>query len=486
MSASTPNVILAVSRQRALLRRLADVLGVFHYEVVTSADPTACAAYASLIRPQVCLVDAEDWPEVRQELATLRPGVGGTAPMIVIVLADTLSPATLCEVLDAGADDIVRLPLSHAELLSRLRAAVRVSELDRRLAEIDPLDAATGLLSQAGLLARERSGQAPAAVAAALLLELDLYEQRVQHFGLAACQPTLVRTAELIRQTAQPRAALAAHLGHGRFAVVLPRTGLDEAQACAEQLRSALADATQAKPSFTCSLGVAAGASAEAGLSDLLARGRQALQTAQANGRNCVAVEHDFSEERGRWHECVARGNPFAGNLARDVMTPFSLWLTPRDSARQLYEVFARTGLPLIPVMQARGQLAGIVLAEQLAGIAAPPDAEARATVNDWLTDRFLRLPADAEHESVMRHFFERNREPVVIFEQERALGYITFQNFARVASGVSKNSFHPLEGAVGCRKLLVPDVVRPAASSCGVPRDDLAKNHLESESEAT
>jgi diguanylate cyclase (GGDEF)-like protein len=84
-----------------------------------------------------------------------------------------------------------------------------------------------------------------------------------------------------------------ARYGGEEFAIVLPRTGADEAVAAADRFRKAIAFTGIAQtdgtplPRLTVSCGVAALATGETAAA-LLARADEALYAAKAAGRNCV------------------------------------------------------------------------------------------------------------------------------------------------------------------------------------------------------
>jgi len=114
--------VLVVDDDRQLLRALRITLTAAGHEVVTAPDGSTALREAASAHPDVIVLDLGlpdmDGTEV---LAGLRPWFAGP----VIVLSARAGSNDKIGALDAGADDYVTKPFDMAELLARLRAALR-------------------------------------------------------------------------------------------------------------------------------------------------------------------------------------------------------------------------------------------------------------------------------------------------------------------------------------------------------------------------
>jgi two-component system, OmpR family, KDP operon response regulator KdpE len=114
--------ILVVDDQPELVRALAINLRARQYEVVTARSGREALAQAASHPPDAVILDLGlpdiDGTEVIVELRRW-----STAP--IIVLSGRTSQGDKIGALDVGADDYVTKPFAMAELLARLRAALR-------------------------------------------------------------------------------------------------------------------------------------------------------------------------------------------------------------------------------------------------------------------------------------------------------------------------------------------------------------------------
>lgn len=163
----------------------------------------------------------------------------------------------------------------------------------QQLAQQDPL---TGMANRrhfqalAGQLL-ERLARYPEPLAL-ILIDLDHFKLVNDRFGHHAGDQVLVQTTLRLKDALR-RADIPGRWGGEEFIILLPRTGLDEAQQVAERLRHALAasplgcDAGEIR--ITLSAGVAGFRSGET-LDCLIARADAALYVAKAEGRDRVSI----------------------------------------------------------------------------------------------------------------------------------------------------------------------------------------------------
>lgn len=114
--------VLVVDDDQALARALGINLRAHGYEVTVVHDGKAALDRVAHVHPNVVILDLGlpdiDGVEVLQ-------GIRGWSSIPVIVLSARSTSAEKVEALDAGADDYVTKPFGMAELLARVRAAVR-------------------------------------------------------------------------------------------------------------------------------------------------------------------------------------------------------------------------------------------------------------------------------------------------------------------------------------------------------------------------
>src|SRR3984885_12377432 len=119
------NAVLVVEDQPELLRALRINLRARQYDVVTARTGREALAVAASQPPDAVILDLGlpdiDGTEVIVELRRWYK-----AP--IIVLSGRTSPGDKIGALDVGADDYVTKPFAMAELLARLRAALRRDE----------------------------------------------------------------------------------------------------------------------------------------------------------------------------------------------------------------------------------------------------------------------------------------------------------------------------------------------------------------------
>jgi two-component system KDP operon response regulator KdpE len=130
-----PNGVLIVEDQPELLRALRINLRARQYDVLTARTGREALAVALSHPPDAVILDLGlpdiDGTEVIVELRRW-----SKAP--IIVLSGRSSPGDKIGALDAGADDYVTKPFAMAELLARLRAALRRDDGEAGQGQVRP------------------------------------------------------------------------------------------------------------------------------------------------------------------------------------------------------------------------------------------------------------------------------------------------------------------------------------------------------------
>jgi two-component system, cell cycle response regulator len=212
-------------------------------------------------------------------------------PIYVLLMSSNGGHSNLIEALDSGADDFIGKPPLAEELYARLRAAERLSSMQRELIQLATTDPLTGLVNRRGFFeqateACERS--IAAGRVSAILLDIDNFKSINDSYGHDTGDEAIRACA---RSAAEAKANLVGRLGGDEFAMLLEQQSLSQAIAIAEDLRVRLAERpfeTGRGPiRLTCSLGVSEGGPGDT-VDELLKRADAALYDAKIGGRNRV------------------------------------------------------------------------------------------------------------------------------------------------------------------------------------------------------
>lgn len=175
-------------------------------------------------------------------------------------------------------------------LVALLMLAKERDELRYRLAsERDPL---TNLANRRTFVTKAKAALSQEGGTSLLLLDIDHFKTVNDTHGHATGDQVLIAFSRAIEQ-GMPKGCLFARLGGEEFACLLPRIGVQQALALAEELRLAVAGMAMSPLSplqVTVSIGVAEASASGADLDMLLASADAALYRAKADGRNCVRL----------------------------------------------------------------------------------------------------------------------------------------------------------------------------------------------------
>ncbi len=218
---------------------------------------------------------------------------GDRRPLYIIVMSSNYERAHLIEALDSGADDFIGKPPVADELYARLRAAARLTAMQRdliRLASTDPLTGAFNrrafFQAAAEACARAQSG----ATAAAIMMDVDFFKKINDVYGHDIGDNVLRGVAA---EAATVENMVFGRLGGEEFAMILENHNAHDAAVVAEALRALMMSlsfpSTKGEVRLTCSFGVAA-FEADDTVDTLLKRADLALYEAKSTGRNRVAI----------------------------------------------------------------------------------------------------------------------------------------------------------------------------------------------------
>jgi len=217
---------------------------------------------------------------------------GAVAPPVIFLTAHGQTTARVAG-LDAGAVDYIVKPFDHAELIARVRAALRTKATRDQLAEQATRDPLTGLFNRRQF--ETLSGEAIAVARryrrplSCLMIDLDRFKQVNDRLGHAAGDEVLREAAKRFSQVSRGADVLGRYGGE-EFVVLLPETEATGAVLVADKLRESLSatpvELERAPLTVTASIGAAAWSDELLAPADLFAAADEALYRAKELGRN--------------------------------------------------------------------------------------------------------------------------------------------------------------------------------------------------------
>ncbi|MDR7553974.1 MAG: diguanylate cyclase [Armatimonadota bacterium] len=310
-----------------LLRRRLEALGC---QVAVLPGGSQVVAYAREHAPDLVLLDVMmpdlDGFAVCQQLKADPK----TRDIPVVLMTARTETDSRVRGLELGAHDYVGKPFETAELIARVRAALRVKRLqdelkeaNARLARLATSDPLTDLPNRrtfdeqifAEMERARRSGQ----TVSVIMLDLDRFKQINDVYGHQVGDDVLRHVARVLAQRRRI-SDLVARYGGEEFVWVLPGARDRDAVELAEWVRRAVADLGVETPQgplqVTISAGVTTYDPAEhgpLGATTVLEAADAALREAKASGRNRVifrAIGPD-AEDAGMMHDTVAQERPW-------------------------------------------------------------------------------------------------------------------------------------------------------------------------------
>lgn len=233
----------------------------------------------------------------------------GREPYTYLLLLTSKSlKEDIIEGMDAGADDYITKPFDQHELKVRLRAGIRIIDLQSELLEAREAlreqatkDALTKLWNRSSILdlldqelVRSERDQRPVGV---LLMDLDHFKGVNDNHGHFAGDAALRETAARLRSCVRPY-DLVGRYGGEEFLIVLPGSDEDAVRSQAERMRELLSnlemETTEGSFRLTGSFGAVSGVPGGAVNAEyLIRRADEALYRAKREGRDRVVVATD-------------------------------------------------------------------------------------------------------------------------------------------------------------------------------------------------
>ncbi|MEA2415510.1 MAG: two-component system, cell cycle response regulator [Thermoanaerobaculia bacterium] len=224
----------------------------------------------------------------------------------ILMLTGEATAEAKIEGFESGVDDYVTKPFEIDELLARIRAGMRIVELQkellassRRYEALSLTDSLTSLRNRRSFdqefesrFDHARRYERPLSL---VIIDLDYFKSINDQFGHSAGDGVLRGIAQILDHGTR-RSDFVSRIGGEEFAVLLPETSLFEALHFAEKIRSTVMTATirteAATHKVTVSIGVAnVPHSLVTTAQEFFNAADQALYRAKARGRNRIESE---------------------------------------------------------------------------------------------------------------------------------------------------------------------------------------------------
>jgi diguanylate cyclase (GGDEF)-like protein len=294
-------IAVAAHNDTNVLESLADVLSGADWAVHGFCDPDAAVAACRRFQADVLLVGHD----VRGGAPELIDRIKRDAELFrtaVIILGEDLDVEEVMEWLRRGADDVLRTPLTAADVVGRVFAAARTAALvkeltaqNQRLEELIFFDELTGLRNRRAILhelemliaGARRHGHK----LSVLMLDVDRFKTINDRFGHRAGDDVLREVSGRLRARLR-REDLAGRLGGDELLVLLADTDGSGASTVADSVRTAVSTTPVATAAGDIPVTVSIGSASWDGdeLNALLERADGALYAAKAAGRDQAAA----------------------------------------------------------------------------------------------------------------------------------------------------------------------------------------------------
>ncbi|UCE58396.1 MAG: response regulator [Phycisphaerales bacterium] len=332
--------VLIVDDDPAALTLLRAHLTSSGYETVSAGNGVEAMRILASEGPSMVLTDWQ-MPEMDGlELCRRIRAHEGIPFAYVIIITAHSDQDRVVEAFNAGVDDYLPKPVNKRELIARVRAGMRITELqvdldrrnlqvhrfnaemavaqtklheaNERLCELATTDELTGLINRRAAMERLKEHWASARrhdePLACIMLDIDHFKNFNDTCGHAVGDWVLKETAAVLRKTARAEEHIC-RIGGEEFLVLCPKSTEEMASIAAERIRQAveanIVEAHEQELSVTISLGVAQHTTRQAGPDELLRAADNALYAAKHQGRNrvCRASQcehHDPINKIGR------------------------------------------------------------------------------------------------------------------------------------------------------------------------------------------
>ncbi len=307
-----PRRVLVVEPSRSECSRLCSILAAGEMEAFPAGDLVTAVQAVEIFQPDLILSQLRLPTHDGLALVQRVKEQDATRLVPVILYGDRTTTEERTTALDLGALDLITEPFVTAELLARVRAALKLRRTFSILEQQSQRDHLTGLANRTVLedhLARAwHAYQSRGVALAVIIVDLDHFKSINDTYGHSAGDEVL-RVASTLLTGSVRSSDLVARYGGEELVVVASDCSAPIGLALAERFRSRLAWqgvlAGGKEITVTASAGVAvADRSEQSGPGDLVRHADEALYQAKRSGRNAVRI-HNSLELQGKQTEIL-------------------------------------------------------------------------------------------------------------------------------------------------------------------------------------
>lgn len=449
--------ILLVDDDPSMVRLLSKWLESGGYHVRTAGDGVQALAAIEEECPDILITDWEMPRMDGLELCRKIRQLDLPHYIYTIFLTVRSTPSEMIEGLEIGADDFLGKPVYQGELLARLRAGMRVVELERRLSLMACTDPLTGLLTRRTFFEsmekewqRAQRNHLPLSC---VMLDLDFFKQVNDTHGHPVGDSILRLVGGLLKQSCRGSDAICRYGGE-EFCVMLPETNEEDAAAWAERVRQRMTSLTlpvgKHEVGVSGSFGVAQCHDDNRKPADLIDQADQALLCAKQSGRNRVVRYESLSDSHDV--DLEQQGGLFHGILARHVMTPLVVCLREDETVGQATEFFLRSRINSTPVVDADGMMTGELSEKDLLAVMVSP-ACWKNLVREVMRPSVIFYSEETPIQKIYEFICRVSLRRVIIVSEGRPIGTISrgsllrwFKNLV-ISKGLLEDEFMPETG---------------------------------------
>jgi two-component system, cell cycle response regulator len=297
-SAHFPRRVLVVEPSSSECARLCQILAASEMDVYPAGDLITAVSAVAIFEPDLILAQLRLPTHSGFALVRRMKEDDSTRGVPVILYSDLTTAEERITALDLGALDLITEPFVSAELIARVRAALKARHVLAILERQSQRDHLTGLANRSVLedhLARAWNAYQDRGVPlAVIVVDLDHFKAINDTHGHPIGDEVLRVAARLLAGSARS-SDLVARYGGEEFVVVASEGPAAIALAIAERFRLRLAERKVLvrgnEIKITASAGIAlADRTEQSGPTDLLRHADEALYRAKQTGRNAVCV----------------------------------------------------------------------------------------------------------------------------------------------------------------------------------------------------
>jgi len=302
--------IALVDPSRAVQRAMTSLIAQGGHDVLAFGEGKKALDCINADASVSALITSVQLPDVSglELCSAARKLAGKRRPLVIIVMSSTEDFSLAVKALDKGADDFIHKPPFAEELQARLRAADRMTSMQRELIKYATIDFLTGLLNRRAFFedASEACRTADAnKLLSTILFDIDYFKSINDTYGHQVGDIVLANISAAAKIAAS---GIVGRLGGEEFCI-LEHGDRATAVQRAEVLRHTVKRVKIPKCNslnITCSFGVAEWEPGDT-IDRLLRRADIAMYEAKRTGRDRVVAMDDFAltDHHAKWQGTI-------------------------------------------------------------------------------------------------------------------------------------------------------------------------------------